>query len=326
MRTGSFPEYQALMSDRRFADAAALAESESTKPDERREFWLTQMARALIRLSDFGRALEAAEEALALRPDELFAVATEADALVGLRRFDDALVRYEELLREPRLAAKGRKGVLGCLAAMHQWESILDRISSLGMEEPDRLGWQAKALAGVGKYEEAVEASSRLLKLRPDDSAALWQRTEVEIKRNGLDAELVRMGRMARIGSLPQIYREIYASLLKKAGREEEAVKVYASINAQGGQEKVQKKQVFAMAKGGKEEEAIPLLEEFLRVEPEDRYLNSSYVAACKRTDAAERAITFYYALLGAHPDAKSLYGRIATLHKHLEEHSETGS
>jgi tetratricopeptide (TPR) repeat protein len=83
---------------------------------------------------------------------------------------------------------------------------------------------------------------------------------------------------------------------------------------------RVQKKQVFTMAKSGRENEAIPLLEEFLRDEPEDIYLNSSYIAACKRIGEAERAINFYQKLLSLFPDTKTLYGRIRTLYKHLEK------
>ncbi len=72
------------------------------------------------------------------------------------------------------------------------------------------------------------------------------------------------------------------------------------------------------MAKSGRETEAIPLLEEFLRLEPQDVYLNSSYVGACKRVDEAERGINFYNKLLGLFPQVKSIYGRIRTLQKHL--------
>lgn len=305
------------MSARRYADAAAFAENESLQGSE--PFWRTQRARALIRLSDFRRALEISLEVLEVGPDDLYAVSTAADALVGLKRYEEALNHYEELLAEPRLANKGRKGVLGCLAAMRKWEHLLDRISAMDMQEPERLSWNIKALAGIGKYDEALDASARLLEMSPHDPAALWERTELEVKRKGLDPELDRIGRMARIPSLPQIYREIYASLLRRAGREDEAVEIYESISAQGGQPRVQKKQVFAMARGGRESEAIPLLEEFLKLEPEDRYLNSSYTAACKRTAEAERAINFYHKLLGLFPDARSLYGRISSLHKHLE-------
>ena len=143
-----YSEFYALMSARRYADAAAFAENESLKGSE--PFWRIQRARALIRLSDFRRSLEISIEVLEFSPDDLYAVSTAADSLVGLKRYDEALHHYEELLAEPRLAKKGRKGVLGCLAAMKKWDHLLDRISSMDVEESDRLPWKIKALVGVG--------------------------------------------------------------------------------------------------------------------------------------------------------------------------------
>jgi len=51
-------------------------------------------------------------------------------------------------------------------------------------------------------------------------------------------------------------------------------------------------------------------------------YLHSSYAAACKRMGETERAINFYTTLLGLHPEAKGLYGRIRTLRRKLESPS----
>ncbi len=307
------------MKQRRYGEAAAYAKNESLKESGGGEFWLTQLARALIRLSDFRSALETARKALEIKPDNLYAVSTAADALGGLKRYDEALEHYKELLREPRLVRKGRKGILSCLAAMKEWELLLDKLASWDLPEAESLPWRIKALSGAGDIDAALEASARLLELSPHTPSALWERTELEIKKLGLDAVISRIGRMARIPSLPQIYREIYASLLRRAGRENEALDIYKAIAAGGGQSRVQKKQVFTMAKSGQEIEAIPLLEELIRVEPEDTYLNSCYVAACKRIDEVERGITFYNNLLGLFPEAKSIYGRIKSLHKHLE-------
>ena len=61
---------------------------------------------------------------------------------------------------------------------------------------------------------------------------------------------------------------------------------------------------------------------ELLRAEPTDMYLHASYEAACKRMGETERAVNFYTALLGLHPEAKGLYGRIRTLRRKLESPS----
>ena len=83
------------------------------------------------------------------------------------------------------------------------------------------------------------------------------------------------------------MYREIYASLCRKAGRPEEAVKAYETIGAQGEQSRIQKKKAFTLAKSGRELEALPLLEELLKNEPADKYLHSSYAAACRRNSSS---------------------------------------
>ncbi len=316
----AYNDFQELMKQGRFSDAAAYAERESLQEAGSGTFWLTQQARALVRIPDYPRALEIARKALEIEPDSAYAVSAAADALGGLQRFEEALQHYEELLREPRLIRKGRKGILSCLAAMKEWETLLERLSGWSLPEKESLPWRIKGSAGLGRIDDALKATSRLLELSPHDRSALWERTELEIRKAGLDEAIRKMGRMSRIPSLPPVYREIYASLLRREGREEEAIGVYDSITAQGGEPRIQKKQVFTMAKSGREKEAIPLLEEFLRNEPEDIYLNSSYVAACKRIGEAERGINFYQKLLGLFPQAKSLYGRIRSLHKHLEQ------
>ena len=96
-------------------------------------------------------------------------------------------------------------------------------------------------------------------------------------------------------------------------------MKTYERIAASGAQSRIQQKQVFTMARSGREREALPLLEEFLRSEPRNMYLHSSYAAACKRIGEWERAINFYHELLGLHPEEKGLYGRIKAMHKAME-------
>ena len=105
-------------------------------------------------------------------------------------------------------------------------------------------------------------------------------------------------------------------SLCRRAGLPELALKEYQKIAGDG--TRVQKKQAFLLAKTGREQEAIPLLEELLTLDPKDVYLHSSYAAACGRVSQIERAIEFYLRLMGTHPEEKGLYGRISRLKKKL--------
>ena len=154
--------------------------------------------------------------------------------------------------------------------------------------------------------------------MRPDHPPALWELSELEVAADGLETVRARYERLARIPTLPPVYREIYASLCRRAGLPELALKEYQKIGDAGEGTRVQKKQAFLMAKTGREQEAIPLLEELLTLDPKDIYLHSSYGAACARVNQIERAIEFYIRLMGTHPEEKGLYGRINRLKKKL--------
>jgi len=319
----SYQEYQKLVAQSKYLEAARFAEQQAESgrgSSGSAAFWLTQQARALSRAGEHKAALEAGRRALNLAPDNPFAVAATAVALLGLKRLEEALEHYEELLHAPRLQNQGRKGVLECLAGLKRWEQLLERLSGWNLPEEQSLPWRVKAAGALGRGEEALESCRRWLELKPHYPPALWEASELEIRLNGLEAAVGKAGRLARIPSLPQVYREIYASLCRRAGRPEEAVKAYETIGAEGEQGRIQKKKAFTLAKSGRELEALPLLEELLKSEPADKYLHSSYAAACRRIGEMERAINFYNKLLTLHPEEHSLYGRIKGMKNKLEE------
>jgi tetratricopeptide (TPR) repeat protein len=315
-----YRDFQELFEQGRYPEAARYAEQEARGDPGSTQFWLTQQAKALLRLSNYRGALELAGQALALEPGNPFAVAVSADALLGLQRLEEALLRFEELQQSPRLQQKSRKGILECLGGLRRWSEALERLAAWSLPEEQALPWRVKALSGLGRGEEALECCRRWLELKPHHPPALWARTELEVRTQGLEAALQTMGRLARIPSLPAIYREIYASLSRKAGRPEEAVKAYERIGAEGEQARIQRQKAFTLAKSGREPEAITLLEELLKLEPKDRYLHASYAAACRRVGELERAVNFYNQLLGRYPEEHSLYGRIKGLQKKLAE------
>jgi len=320
----SYQEYQRLLKLEQYPEAARYAEQQAEdqagSSGDSEAFWLTQQARALNRAGEHAAALEAGRRALDRSPENPFAVAATADALFALQRLEEALAHYQELLDSPRLLQQGRKGVLECLAALKRWDQVLERLAGWNLPEEQALPWRVRALSALGRDREALDSCRRWLELRPHYPPALWEASELEVRLDGLEATLEKAGRLARIPSLPQVYREIYASLCRKAGRSEEAVKAYETIGAQGEQSRIQKKKAFTLAKSGRELEALPLLEELLKREPADRYLHASYAAACRRIGEPERAINFYNRLLTLHPGERSLYGRIKGMKRNLEE------
>ncbi len=318
--TYAYSEFRKLMKQGKFKEASHYAEREYMQGSEQNAFWLTQQSNALIRASEYEAALKTAGQALAVDSSNPYAVITSADALLGLDRTGEALKYYQDTLNSPRVLLRSRKGVLECLARLKDWQEMLINIAGWEMPEQEKIRFRVKALSGLERREEAIAECHKWLKLQPHNPQALWELTELEILREGLDSVLVKIGKMARIPSLPPVYKEIYASLCRRAGRPDEAIKAYAKIEAEGAKARIQQKKAFTLAKSGHEQEAIPMLEELLRLEPKNMYLHSSYEAACSRIGEMERAINFYQQLLNLFPEEKALYGRINRLRRKLEK------
>ncbi len=317
MATTEYRQFRAYLDQGDLRQAIQLAEIQSMSGPGNSEFWLTQLATALTRAKKYQEAVDAATRALASAPRAPWALLARATALRNQRNFKAALDDFREALAagESRLEQRARTGCLECLAGMQRWDELLEQANEW-LPGQDGYEWRARAYTGLGRNNEAVEEYRKWLQECPDNRNALWGLTELEIQREGLEPVISRLRRIARIPSRPQIYREIHASLLRRAGREDEAIKEYRNLLSSSGDIKAIRKQAFILAKSGRENEALPLLEEFLRIDPADPYAHASYIAASKRINEEKRARGFYFGLLQQHPDQKHLYGKIRRLGK----------
>jgi tetratricopeptide (TPR) repeat protein len=314
--SNQYSHYKDLLSQGQFGEAARFAEQAHHEGNPENPFWLTRQAAALTRAGECAQALTVAERALALSPANPYAVLCVAEALFGLNRSKEALDYYELIAADDshKAATVARKALLQCLAELRIWDRILELIGIWDMPPDQVYQWRVKALDGQERADEAIETCHQWLGKQPDAPRALWALTELEIRRDGLDAVLARMARLARIPSRPTIYKEIYASLCRRAGKPELALKQYEKIVHSTSNTSIHRKQAFALAKSGREPEAIALMEELLRLNPKDFYLHSAYIPACKRVKQLDRALAFYQKLLESHPEEKSLYGRMRKL------------
>ena len=89
-----YEEFKRLISYKKFRQAALYAEEQYFS--EKSVFWVTQQAYAYIRAKKYDKALERAKEVLVLEPGNTYALMSAADALRGLKRFDEALDYYKE--------------------------------------------------------------------------------------------------------------------------------------------------------------------------------------------------------------------------------------
>jgi len=317
-----YDQYRELLSQRQFGEAARFAEQAYLEGSPANSFWLTRQAAALTRAGEYGHALTVSEQALEIAPANPYAVLCMAQALSGLRRYEEALEYFEPIASDAddKAATAARKGMLACLAELRSWDRILEQIGIWEMPPDTVYRWRVKALEGQNRPGEAIDICHQWLKDNPDHPQALWALTELEIRRDGFDAVLTRMGRLAKIPSRPTIYKEIYASLCKRAGKPDLALKQYEKIVNIASDPNIHRKKAFALAKSGREPEAIALMEELLKLNPKDYYVHSAYIPACRRAKQLDRAVEFYQKLLESYPAEKSIYGRLKKLKNTMEQ------
>jgi tetratricopeptide (TPR) repeat protein len=307
----SYEQFRQLFKKGRYRAAANLAELQYAAGDKNNPFWLTRQAAALSRAGDSRRALDIAKQALGLQPSNPYGILSTAEALVGLSRFDEALAYYEEIATDRKLSSYAHKKILECHAAMKNWDHILQFVIAWEIPPETKYQWQTKAYTGKNRLNDAIDACHQWLKINPDNPQALWMLTELEIQRDGLESVRLRMAKLAKIPSRPSVYKEIYASLCKRAGKTDLALEQYDQLAQTAPDSRIHRKQAFALAKSGHELEAIPIIEELLKLNPKDLYLHNAYIPACRRVRQLERAMQFYEELLQLHPEEKPLYGRI---------------
>jgi len=316
-----YNQYKELLGQKRFGEAARFAEQAHLEGNPGNPFWLTRQAAALTRAGEYGHALTISRQALALAPANPYVVLCMAEALSGLRRYKEALAYYEPIATDAndKVVTTARKGMLACLAALKRWDRILEQIGIWEIPPDGVYRWRVKALEGQNRTDDAIDICHHWLKDIPDHPQALWVLTELEIRRDGFDAVLTRMGRLARIPSRPTVYKEIYASLCKRAGKPELALEQYEKMVHTASDPNIHRKKAFALAKSGREPEAIALMEELLKLNPKDFYVHNAYIPACRRVKQLDRAMEFYQRLLESHPEEKSIYGRLKKLKNTME-------
>jgi len=317
MASNEYNTYITLCNSGNYKEAAFFAEQQAVATGYKNEFWLTQEAKALLHSGNHTRAYEIASKAVQIAPANSYALCVRADAALKLGKYKNALDDYSELLSSEKLLSNARKGVLSCLEHLgNKWQQILNLINEWNLPYNEMILWKVKAYKGLKRSDDALAECQEWLKRIPHNKFALKLLVELEIEKYGLEPVMAKIGKMAKISSLPPIYAEIYASLCKKAGKTEAALDQYKKLTISGNDPWIMRQQVFLLARTGHESEALPLLEEQLRMHPQDKYLHKSYKSACKRINRIDRAISFLEELITLFPEDKKLLGRVKNLKK----------
>jgi tetratricopeptide (TPR) repeat protein len=319
----AYRDFSALLKKKAYTEAADFAARQTVEKGDRSEFWLTQLSAALREGGRVDEALAAADKACALAPRNGWAQLARAEALLKKGNTDGALGCFEEAAFDAGVAARARKGILSCFVRMKSWDRIVSYLAQTDMPSTDKYQWQVKALMGLGRNREAEKVCDEWLAAEPDNAAALWKKTELRVAAEGVEPVRQRFSRLARIPGKPAAYAEIHAWLCKKSGNVEGAVEQYEKMSQGAADPAVLRKQAFALAKSGREDRAVPLMEELLRLAPDDMYLHSAYLPACTRLGDVDRAWKFYHELLALHPQSKGLYGRLKRVQNAMEKKSK---
>lgn len=313
-----YDEFKKLIARKQYRQAAVFAEEQYFHT--KNIFWINQQTYAYIRAKKFDRALECTKEVLTLEPDNVYALLSAADALGGLQRFDEALWHYKEASGQKKVRNRALKGICECLFQMKEWQKLLEFLNSQSCPGNEAVLYRIKALRATGKTSEAIELCRDTLSHLPHNPPVLWELTELEIEQDGIDTVIEGIGKLARIPTFPTIYKEIYASLCRRAGKEDLALKTYDKMGSGFQDIRIQRQKAFTLAKSHQEQAALPLFEELLKHNPKDIYVHSSYGAACTRIGEIERGINFYHTLLNLYPEEKGIYGYINRLKKKLKK------
>ena len=315
-----YDQYRNLLKQGQFLEAARFAEYQYRQGNPNSPFWLTRQAAALSRQGDYTRAFKIANQALSLQPTNPYAILAVAEALYGLKRIKEAVAYFKEISEEKKLSPFARKGILDCLAVEKDWHQMLHLLAQWEMPPDAAYRWKVKALEGLNRRDEAAATCREWLKISPDNPQALWTLTELEIQQEGIQPVLLRLGRLAKIPSRSSIYKEIYASICRRAGKPELALEQYAKLTRAEANSNIYRKQAFLLAKSGKELEAIPLMEELLKLNPRDFFVHKAFIPACGRVGQLERALAFYEELVASNLEEKPLFGRIRRIKGLLKE------
>jgi predicted Zn-dependent protease len=322
----AYREFSLLMKKKAFSEATDFAARRSQESGERSEFWLTQLSSALRDAGRVDDALQAADKACALSSRNGWALIARGEALFKKGDIEGAIQSFQEAAFDARAASRARKGVLTCLVQKKAWERILSLLAQYTMAPAEAFSWRVKALMALRRNDEAEQACDELLAAEPDHPAALWKKTELQVTHEGIDPVRQRFSRLSRIPDKPPVYAEIHAWLCKKSGNIEGAAEQYEKMSRGAANPSVLRKQAFALSKSGHEDRAIPLMEELLRLDPDDMYLHAAYLPACTRLGDCDRAWKFYHELLALHPQSKGLYGRLKRVQAAIEKKSKEQS
>jgi tetratricopeptide (TPR) repeat protein len=134
-------------------------------------------ATSLNHLTQYVEALESAEKAIYLRPDQSSYWAEKGAILHNLHRYQEAVDAYQKALELNPGAFETSIHASLALSELNRWQEgvdLLDRALRINPDNPKLWAQKGSCLANVQLYDEALEAFDRSLELCPDERS-VWR-------------------------------------------------------------------------------------------------------------------------------------------------------
>ncbi len=215
------------------------------------------------------RQIQGNREILALEPENIMAQKRLAGALAQEGRLEEAVVEFQTLLRIAEFDSKDWENLVSALLLLKRTEEALALIEQALTEFPWHRELQVlrgEALEKAGRLDEALAAYTKAIELRPEIPENYWRRGTVA-RRLGDTAAAERDFResLARDAKFEE-GRLALARLLSATGRPAEAIELLG----EAGSASMKAALAEAHLGSGRYDEARVLLEEALKLEPEN--------------------------------------------------------
>jgi len=189
--------------------------------------FLANRANALVELKRFEEALTNYNEALALNPAFVEALYNRGTLLLKLGRFAEAVESYDRALEKKPDHADALNNRGGALHRLNRFDEALTsyaRALAIKPDFPDALNNRGNALHVLMRLDQALTSYARALAIKPDFSGALYNRGNVLRDLNRFDEALASYDRALSIK--PDYLDALYnrALVLQRLQRLEEAL------------------------------------------------------------------------------------------------------
>jgi arylsulfatase A-like enzyme/tetratricopeptide (TPR) repeat protein len=213
--------------------------------------------------------IQGLREVLGLEPDNILAQKRIAGVLAQSGRLEESVLEFQRLLRIAEFDTRDWENLVSALLLLNRTEEALALTEQALVEFPwhrELFVLRGEALEKAGRLDEARGAYTKSIELRPELAEDYWRRGEVALKLGDKQtAELDFRESVARDKEFEE-GRLALARLLSEGGRSAEAIELLGDA----GSARAKAALAEAYLATGRYDEARALLEEALKLEPEN--------------------------------------------------------